>query len=140
MCSKPNPEGADECGFCGARLKPVLPGGAAPPPSDQPLPPMPDWLSRLRGPDYEPPAPEQPSEPTDDGDWLARLRSTDPDWSQSDWGQGAPEPTPEVQPEVPRPPVRPVGRGADSPDWLSRLREASSEEAGPPEGDLPAWL
>ncbi len=101
---------------------------------------MPDWLSRLRGPDDEPPAPEQPSEPTDDGDWLARLRSTDPDWSQSDWGQGAPEPSPEAQPEVPKPPVRPAGRGADSPDWLSRLREASSEEAGPPEGDLPAWL
>jgi hypothetical protein len=140
MCSKPNPEGADECGFCGARLKPVLPGGAAPPPSDQPLPPMPDWLSRLRAPDDEPPAAEPPAEAADDGDWLARLRSTDPDWSQSDWGQGPPAPPNEAPPVEPKPPAQSAGRGGESPDWLSRLREASSEDAGPPEGELPAWL
>jgi hypothetical protein len=84
MCSKLNPEGADECGFCGARLTPVRLGGAAPPP-EQALPPMPDWLSKLRAPEDESPAAEQPAGEEDSGDWLARLRSTDPDWSKSDW-------------------------------------------------------
>ncbi len=101
---------------------------------------MPDWLSRLRGPDDEPPAPAQPAEPTDEGDWLARLRSTDPDWSQSEWDGSAAAQPPAGLPEEKEPAARPVGRPGESPDWLSRLREASSEEAGPPAGELPTWL
>jgi hypothetical protein len=140
MCSKPNPEGADECGSCGARLKPVLPGGGEAAPSDQLLPPMPDWLSRLREPEDESPAPEQPAEAADEGEWLARLRSTDPDWSQAEWAQGPAAPPPADSTSESNPPARSAGSGAESPDWLSRLREASSEEAGPPEGELPPWL
>ena len=104
MCSKPNPAEAEECGFCRARLKPVLPGGGATPSGDQGLPPMPDWLSRLRSPDD--PAPEAAAEETGEveGDWLARLRATDPQWSSSeasDGGAGSTAP----------PPARPAERG-----------------------------
>jgi hypothetical protein len=141
MCSKLNPEGADECGFCGARLTPVRAGGAAAPPPEQALPPMPDWLSKLRAPEDESPAPEPPASAPDDGDWLARLRSTDPEWSSGGWealqagtaGTAATEPLGDEKP--------PARRGAgEGPDWLGRLREASAEEEGPPAGELPAWL
>lgn len=130
MCSKPNPAEAEECGFCRARLKPVLPGGGATPSGDQGLPPMPDWLSRLRSPDD--PAPEAAAEETGegDGDWLARLRATDPQWSSSEASDGGAGSTA-------APPAKPAGEG---PDWLSRLREASSEESGPPQGEVPDWL
>jgi len=130
MCSKPNPAEAEECGFCRARLKPVLPGGGATPAGDQGLPPMPDWLSRLRSPDD--PAPEAtPAETGEgEGDWLARLRASDPQWSSSEGSDGGAGSTA-------APPARPAGEG---PDWLSRLREASSEEAGPPQGEVPDWL
>ena len=130
MCSKPNPAEAEDCGFCGARLKPVLAGGGAAPPDPQGLPPMPDWLSRLRSPDD--PAPEATPAGTGEGegDWLARLRATDPQWSSSEGGEGE-----AGSPAAPS--ARPAGEG---PDWLSRLREASSEEAGPPQGEVPDWL
>jgi hypothetical protein len=134
MCSKPNPEGADECAFCGARLTPVRPPGARPP--EPALPPMPDWLSQLRSPEDKPPAEESPSGGGEEDDWLGRLRATDPDWSQGSWesqhaGTAATEPLREE---------KPAARGGEGPDWLGRLREASAEEAGPPEGELPAWL
>lgn len=140
MCSKLNPEGAEECAFCGARLTPVHLGDATPPP-EQALPPMPDWLSRMRAPEDEPPAGEQPAGEADDGDWLARLRSTDPDWSTGrseaeQAGTAATEPLGEPKPAA----RRPAAGAGESPDWLGRLREASAEEAGPPEGELPAWL
>ena len=123
MCSKPNPEGAEECAFCGARLKPVL-AGSPPPPADQGLPPMPDWLSRLRAPEDEPPAPEQPSAAEGEGDWLARLRSTDPQWSSSEWGQEAAAPSAASASSAPEEPARPSARAEEGPDWLTRLREA----------------
>jgi hypothetical protein len=139
MCSKPNPEEADVCAFCGARLKPVL-AGSPPAAADQGLPPMPDWLSRLRAPEDEPPATQEPSATEGEGDWLARLRATDPQWSSSEWEPGAATPSAPSAPPAPGGPARssaPVGEG---PDWLSRLREASSEETGPPVGEVPSWL
>jgi len=139
MCSKPYPEGAEECAFCGARLKPVL-AGSPPAPADQGLPPMPDWLSRLRAPEDEPPAPEQPPAAEGEGDWLARLRSTDPQWSSSEWGQEEAAPSAASASSAPEEPARSSARAEEGPDWLTRLREASSEETGPPEGEVPSWL
>ncbi|MCX6069268.1 MAG: hypothetical protein NTU91_00150, partial [Chloroflexi bacterium] len=62
------------------------------------------------------------------------------DWSQGGWegqqaGTAATEPLGEQKPAA-----RPAARAGESPDWLGRLREASAEDAGPPEGELPAWL
>jgi hypothetical protein len=99
---------------------------------------MPDWLSRMRAPEDEPPPAEQPASEEGEGDWLARLRATDPDWSSGraqaeHAGTAATEPLREAPP-----PARPAG--GEGPDWLGRLREATSEEQGPPEGELPAWL
>ena len=138
MCSKPSPEGAEDCAFCGARLKPVL-AGSPPGPADQSLPPMPDWLSRVRAPEDKSPAPEEPAA-EGEGDWLARLRSTDPQWSSREWDQGEAASSAASAPSGPEEPSRSSARAEEGPDWLTRLREASSEEAGPPEGEVPSWL
>lgn len=131
MCSKPNPAEAEDCGFCGARLKPVLAGGAPTPPGEQQgLPPMPDWLSRLRSPDDSAPEATPPGSDAGEDDWLARLRASDPQWSSGEGSEGGGGSTAAT-------PARSSGEG---PDWLNRLREASSEETGPPQGEVPDWL
>jgi hypothetical protein len=110
MCSKPNPEGAEVCEFCGARLKPLTVDdgdfdagqGPAEPEEGQ----VPDWLARIRErAEEEAPEPEPPSEGPD---WLSRLRS--------------------AEAEEPGPPED------DIPDWLS---EEAEEEPAEPEDD---WL
>ena len=62
MCSKPNPEDAEVCEFCGARIKPLFIGStpdeggveerpAVPPSEDRPADQdqQTDWLTRMRG-------------------------------------------------------------------------------------------
>ena len=59
MCSTPNPEDAEVCGSCGARLKPLI--------ADQPSPEGPsDWEEKP-----EPIGGEEPEEE----DWLRRVRA-----------------------------------------------------------------
>ncbi len=72
----------------------------------------------LAGPPESHPGPQEPPE-AEAGDWLARIRSE---------AESASEPSAEG-------PGRP-----GEPDWLGRLRPASAEEQGPPEGDVPEWV
>jgi hypothetical protein len=83
MCGKLNPAEADVCRYCGARLKPVQPGGskrptAAPPPAagegDA------DWMSDLRGDMMRnrpktSMLPPEPPRPTQSDDWLQKIDS-----------------------------------------------------------------
>lgn len=99
---------------------------------------MPDWLSRLRSPEDKAPTSSEPAGEAEDVDWLARLRATDPDWSGRTWeaehaGTAATEPLDEQKASARQ-------ASGEGPDWLGRLREASSDEEGPPEGELPSWL
>ena len=85
MCSKTNPPEAEKCSFCGARLKPILPGqeeeaGSSPagPASDEP-----DWLLGLRSENQSSSEPgqeggagqsQQDSGSDVEPDWLSRIR------------------------------------------------------------------
>lgn len=135
MCSKANPEDADVCEFCGARLTPLVggaseeaqqrSGGNAGEGADG----VPDWLSRIRerAEQEAPPPEEQDSaeeDSEDDLDWLGRLRAAEgeeggpPEGDVPAWAQTEDEPeaaSPDAEPE------------AEADDWLSRLREESDE-------------
>jgi hypothetical protein len=113
MCSKPNPSDAATCRFCGARLKPLVPG-------ESPLGGTPDRA------DASLPGEERDAgQGEGGGDWLERIRPA------ADEGS-APEP---------EPPTEGAGPPGEQPDWLGRLRPAGAEEEeGPPEGDVPDWL
>ncbi len=124
--ASPIPTGRRNVDFCGARLKPVRaavrrrrhrPTAAADAGLAVPA-------ARAGG---RPPAPDRRrlNRPTE-GDWLARLRATDPHWSQSEWEGSAAALPPTGLPEEKEPAARPAGRPGESPDWLSRLREAPS--------------
>jgi hypothetical protein len=124
MCSKPNPETAEVCGFCGARLKPLLAGEPRPdPPREEPggaegeLPGS-DWLARIRAEAdqeaLEDEARADDGEPDQDApDWLGRLRS-----AEMDTDLGPPE--------------------GEVPEWLSDF--AGEDEAGPEDESTPEWL
>jgi hypothetical protein len=137
MCSKPNPDDADVCGFCGARLSPLVvdPSEAQvdlpPRAADEPTPAasesedIPDWLARVRErAEAESPEPEPEGEGPD---WLSRLRAAEseepgpPQGELPDWLEGGEEAEPEEE------------------DWLSRLRsrdDASEfDEAGTAEAE-----
>lgn len=142
MCSKPNPEGAEECEFCGARLTPLSidpsgqtgegmapgEGGESGGPDE-----VPDWLARIRRrEDEEVPDEEQPGEAPD---WLSRLRTTSAEEKGPPPGE-VPDWVSEGESEEP----------AAEDDWLDRLRETTgaaeegpgpSEEIPPDSGEVP---
>jgi hypothetical protein len=130
MCSTPNPEEAEVCGSCGARLKPLTvdqPSVEGPP--DRVERPGPveggepeegeDWLRRVRAEaESERPEDEIPEEVPEEGespDWLGRLREV----------------------EIPGDEGPPEG---EMPDWLSAFAEEAGVEGEPTEAPEPDWL
>jgi hypothetical protein len=165
MCSKPNPEEASECAYCGARLKPLVVG---PSESEAQLKGQPpegagsgeeDWISRIRA-ESEVSAGEAAEEaPSEEGelDWLSRLRRAEgesegppespvPGWLEQEAGDFAPAAGAEDQPQVPQPPEpapSPEGELAagEVPDWLARIRTRQAQGAElPVEADDQEWL
>jgi len=155
MCSKPNPEEAEVCGICGARLKPLIidqPPQEQPPDKSEERRPEQgveqeeglDWLGRIRA-EAESEAPKEEIEPEETADeavspdWLGRLREVDttedegpPDGEVPDWLSAFSEDVGEVgEPE------------AAEQGWLERIREikatkaAEGEEEAEPVDD---WL
>ncbi|MGA9533046.1 MAG: hypothetical protein WBR18_10050 [Anaerolineales bacterium] len=118
MCSKPNPADAEVCGFCGARLTPlVADNGGFEPTGDQGGEDegVPGWLARIRE-RAEEELPEE--EPQSSGpDWLSKLRSAETE-----------EPGP-PEDEIPDwLAEEAVGEAEPEDDWLGRLRETTSSE------------
>ena len=156
MCSAPNPETADVCGECGARLKPLVAGGDLGLPHEEAGAPGPppgvedgeeDWLARIRSQALtsggEEPTEEESGE-SPAPDWLGRLREAD-----SGYEEGPPEGVlPEWMDEF-------IAAGDESeaaaaedegleqaeqvPEWLARIRakQAMQKAAIPEEED---WL
>lgn len=131
MCSKMNPDDADVCIHCGARLTPLVISSGAEEAGKQEESGTPDWLARIRS-DVEAnkePEPEIPSDAADD-DWLGRLRSSG-DLPDEEEAQE------EVAPEAATPsagvPDWVDARSPDEsfeqkpPDWLARIRERERE-------------
>jgi hypothetical protein len=168
MCGKLNPADADACRFCGARLKPVLPGGAKRPAA---APPEggegdADWMSDLRGDMMRnrpktSMLPPEPPRPTASDDWLQKIDSLGEEKppaspattgkSGSLRGKSSPfAPKPPAPAETPRrsapPPPAPQEASPEPPAWLSKVRAQVSADRQPaspePEkGDEdPAWL
>ena len=93
MCSNPNPEDAEICGTCSARLKPLIvdPTSLESPPvgseesqssEESTGGEVPDWLERIRAEAVndtpeEKVTPEETTEDADSLDWLGRLREAD---------------------------------------------------------------
>ncbi len=145
MCSKLNPEGADVCEFCGARLTPLVvdPSEAAEhEPEEQPRRDVPeeggeedapDWLARIRErAQQELPDEPEPEEAADDQlGWLDRMRAAEteergaPEGEIPDWVAESEEEN-EVPPE-------PDDEGED---WLGRLRDQAEEQAEAAESEL----
>lgn len=144
MCSAVNPEGAEVCIQCGARLTPLIAGegqaglgadyGAAED-SASPTPEGEDWLDRIRR-GVEPPTEEEPEEPVDadesqSPEWLNELRQAD-----SSYDEGPP---PSEQPDWMDEFIAAGDEGETSseeqdeevPDWLARIRQKTrSQEIG----------
>ncbi|HEY46742.1 MAG TPA: zinc ribbon domain-containing protein [Anaerolineae bacterium] len=155
MCSTPNPEDAEVCASCGARLKPLVADQPSPQgPSDWEEKPEPiegeepeeeDWLRRVRAEaESELPEEEVPEEAPEDAeapDWLGRLREAEipgeegppegevPDWLSAFAEEAGVEGEPTEAPE---------------PDWLERIREQEAlgpeEEVGEAEQEEEDWL
>jgi len=143
MCSQANPEEAEVCAFCSARLRPLLAGGPAEgiPPSEA-EPEETDWLSRIRQEAVRGQAEPTPPPPEEGGpDWLSRLRRAEaeeegpPKGEVPAWVSDAVEPAP-PQPAAPAEP--------EVPDWLARVRERKAAEDVPAEESAPEpeedWL
>ena len=155
MCSKPNPEDAEVCAYCEARLKPLVidspleeaPGGGAEEaraPQDQGDEQVPDWLSRIRAQaekeKQESPDLDEADAGPEPPDWLGRLRTAEedeagppsdeiPDWLSSfdEAGKEEDEGEPEdVRKEVEEPIV-------EETDWITRMRESEPEPELEPE-------
>lgn len=114
MCGKPNPEEAEICEFCQARLKPLI---LSPEPSEG-EPELPDWLQNLRS--LEEPEAEQPDSeelPADNTD----------DWFASPEDKGNDEP------------LSAESSGEEAPvDWLTRLDQDHENEPATEEAPLSA--
>ena len=129
MCSKVNAPDAQACAFCGARLKPLVPGESAPQsPASRPQDDEPDWLSGLRGSESadstggsEASAPgTEANQDADLPDWLARIRGR----AQTEGGAetSGPEELFGAQEEA---------QSSDVPDWLGQQETGSAQ--------VPAW-
>lgn len=149
MCSKPNPEDAETCSFCGARLKPLVadspedPSTAGGPQDEAQGGQVPDWLARVRSKAEadrdEEEGVDKPEPMGDEGespDWLGRLRQAEPLQEEGppegyipDWLDAASEET-TTEPETPVEGVQSGGPSPDRPEtgWLDRLREESASE------------
>ena len=134
MCSKPNPADQEVCQYCGARLKPLIPGANNSQtirPGDQPVSKGTGELDRAKLGDMGPIRPGEA--PTNKK--TADLEKALPSWLRSlreDQGESLP-------PEDDQPPFNPApetpatgGTG----DWLSGLNNASASE----EEAVPDWL
>ena len=147
MCSKLNPPGAEECGFCGARLRPLVVGGepegsriSADGTDDGAE--ASDWLDRMRAgsgaDEFEENAPEDEADSAGSPDWLGRLREVGPSeegpppGEVPDWLGTPKETTAEA-------PGEETGGAelAEVPDWLSRVRDRQAQEAEPAWGAEP---
>jgi hypothetical protein len=114
MCGKPNPQTAEACAFCGARLTPTRADSKQEPARPSTPPAGADWMSDLRVDILRnrpktgmlPPEPESPS---DTGNWLSRL-------GPGEQKGGSPDPAsgPDAEPGQP-------------PDWLMRVRDQSGQ-------------
>jgi hypothetical protein len=129
MCSKSNPENAENCVQCGARLKPLIVDS---PPPEEPI-------------ESHEPTPDEGYE-EEAQDWLDRIRAeADEDLPPDEIPEEDVFPEEEIverselvdeEPEIEEP-----SPGEESPDWLGRLREVDlSRDEGPPEGEVPEWL
>ena len=113
MCSTLNLEEAETCKLCGSRLKPT---GRLGTPSEEPGSKM-----RLPSTGELPP-------------WLARLR-------KDVTGRGnLPPDLPPEEPSAPDSEEIPLAKPESAADWLGRMRQAESENEGPPEGEVPDWI
>jgi hypothetical protein len=158
MCSKPNPEDAETCTFCGARLKPLVAGppdeGSTPeiPPGEGQEGPVPDWLARVRSraeADREDEDELGELEPDDQEggspDWLGRLRQAEPFQEEGppegfipDWLEE--ESDADLPPSSAEPPATPPSSDRPETGWLDRLRAESDidDEPEAPEGQAEA--
>ena len=150
MCSKPNPEDADVCSFCGARLKPLVagePGGPSQGPERPAEPPVtggeeavPDWLARIRSKAQEERAEDEPAEPEEGAagpDWLSRLRRAEPLQEEGPPEGQVPSWLESLEGEQDADGEAAAGESEGEADaWLSRLRESTAEEAAPAAGPL----
>lgn len=139
QCGSPNAPNTIFCEKCGTRLiAPLAPDepdepeptpvkkGLSLPSKLSPAPAsddedIPDWLSQLAG-DTPASSPDTPAETARDG--AARNEETPPDWLSN---LMAAQPAPDQPPAVDQP------AADETPDWLTNLRPATSE-------DVPDWL
>jgi len=170
MCGKLNPQEADACRYCGARLKPLQPGGSKP--SAPAAPPGggegdAEWMADLRGdmmrnrPKTSMLPPEPPAPPPPSDDWLRKIdssgeaKSAPPSAASAKAGTTRrsvpPVSIPPAKTETPgrsaAPPPPPQEGGAEPPAWLSKVRTQVSKErqvAPPPAPqnveEEPVWL
>jgi hypothetical protein len=132
MCSKSNPEDAEICAFCSARLKPLIidePSQEFPSPrADEPQPSEgADWLERIRAEvGSETPEEEAPQEEVlDEGtppDWLGRLREAGTGEDEGPLGDEVPTWLQESEGEI-KEEVEAVGS-----ERLKSLREIEAQE------------
>ena len=142
MCGKPNPEELEECQFCGARLKPII---ASPSVDSQTIKPGEEPVKRntseLEKINLSRGAPIRPGEaPTRKN--TADLERALPSWLRSlregnklAAGESMAEPSVQETPPAPSQPAPASDASAGSPDWLSGLSQAASEEE-----QVPDWL
>ncbi len=117
MCSKSNPEKAEVCQFCGARIKPLIVSSDKTPEPPKLPPPessLPDWLADLRG-------------PKDESDFNREPENASFDWSPD-----------EKSPLEPASPTPASVSGSEMPDWLARIRKRSNEEGNSREPESPS--
>jgi hypothetical protein len=149
MCSQLNPEDAEVCVSCQARLKPLVadsaPSGAADDRLETPAAQAEggadqgsDWLSRMRSGAAESDArdEEQAEDLTPDAtpDWLGRLRDTQAQQADQQVGQEAESDWAAQRAAPDESPPTPDAQEGEVPDWLARIRQRESEEtAAPPE-------
>jgi hypothetical protein len=140
MCSTLNPAEAETCVSCGARLKPLVAGGAHPEAEEPRFDDLPaggegepdepdDWLARIRaGVSEEPePEPEEPPAPTysetatGSPEWLSGMRNAEDPYNQGGPDEAIPEWMDEFiaagEGEEPK-----SEEGDDVPEWLARVR------------------
>ncbi len=158
MCSQSNPEDAEVCISCQARLKPLIadngPSSAtdersktSEPQAESEEEQGSDWLSRMRSGATEQVAPdEQQTEgviPDATPDWLGRLRDTQAQQESQQVEQEAESDrmAQRVSPDESQP--APSAQAGDVPDWLARIRQRESEDAADqpeaPEFDEVDW-
>jgi len=130
MCSQLNPEGAEVCAFCSARLRPLLAGGpSADAEAGEPESGEADWLSRIRSeavrgePSGEPPPAEEGAP-----DWLSRLRRAEAEEEGPPVGEVPTWVSEAVEPAAPAPAEVAPAAAPDVPDWLARVRERKAAE------------